>query len=53
MVVRHKMLVVSHIVCAGEPSKYDLIANVCHEGRSRDEGVYKVHMHRKVEDVWY
>ena len=33
-------------------SKYDLIANVVHDGRP-DTGSYRVHMHRKVEDQWY
>ncbi|PSC71207.1 U4 tri-snRNP-associated 2 [Micractinium conductrix] len=34
------------------PSKYDLCANVVHEGKA-GEGTYRVHVHRKVEDQWY
>lgn len=34
------------------PSKYDLVANVVHEGKA-GAGLYRVHIHRKVEDVWY
>ncbi len=34
------------------PAKYDLVANIVHEGKA-GEGVYKVHVHRKVEDIWY
>jgi U4/U6.U5 tri-snRNP-associated protein 2 len=33
-------------------SKYNLIANVVHDGQP-DQGTYRVHMHRKVEDQWY
>lgn len=45
------------IVCAdkagkSQGSKYDLIANVVHDGLP-DTGSYRVHMHRKVEDQWY
>lgn len=29
------------------PSKYDLVANVVHEGKA-GEGLYRVHIHRKV-----
>ena len=35
-----------------QPSKYDLIANVVHDGLP-DQGSFRVHMHRKVEDQWY
>ena len=35
-----------------QPSKYDLIANVVHDGLP-DQGTFRVHMHRKVEDQWY
>ena len=34
------------------PSKYNLIANVVHDGQP-DQGSYRVHMHRKIEDQWY
>ncbi|KAI3435999.1 hypothetical protein D9Q98_002056 [Chlorella vulgaris] len=34
------------------PSKYDLVASVVHEGKA-GQGLYRVHIHRKVEDVWY
>lgn len=33
-------------------SKYNLIANVVHDGQA-DQGSYRAHMHRKVEDQWY
>lgn len=33
------------------PSKYNLIANVCHDGKA-GEGVYRCHIHRKAEDLW-
>lgn len=36
----------------GQRSKYDLIANVVHDGQA-DQGSFRVHMHRKVEDQWY
>ncbi len=32
-------------------TKYDLIANIVHEGKA-GEGVYRLHMHRKVEEIW-
>jgi len=31
---------------------YDLIATVSHEG-SFEDGIYKVYIHRKIEDIWY
>ncbi|MEW5299850.1 MAG: hypothetical protein WDW36_002824 [Sanguina aurantia] len=34
------------------PSKYDLIANVVHDGKA-GEGTYRVHVHRKAEGIWY
>mmetsp|Transcript_3367 Transcript_3367/g.6997 ORF Transcript_3367/g.6997 Transcript_3367/m.6997 type:complete len:480 (-) Transcript_3367:88-1527(-) len=34
------------------PSKYNLVANMCHEGKP-GAGTYKVHIHRKSEDMWY
>lgn len=33
-------------------SKYDLVANVVHDGQA-DQGSFRGHMHRKVEDQWY
>lgn len=31
------------------PSKYDLVANVVHEGKAgQGQGLYRVHIHRKV-----
>lgn len=38
------------------PSKYDLVANVVHEGRAGQQtaqAAYKVHIQRKVENQWY
>ena len=32
-------------------SKYDLICNIVHEGKA-GEGVYRLHAHRKVEEIW-
>ncbi len=34
------------------PSKYDLVANILHEGKA-GEGAYRAHIHRKSEDAWY
>ncbi|CAI0440100.1 unnamed protein product [Linum tenue] len=34
------------------PSKYDLIANLVHDGRPK-EGSYRVFVHRKSEELWY
>ncbi|KAJ3048675.1 hypothetical protein HK097_010314 [Rhizophlyctis rosea] len=35
------------------PTKYDLVANIIHEGGSRSiEGNYKVHVHCKAKDQW-
>ena len=44
-------------VCSGTDgrdarSKYDLVANLCHEGKA-GEGSYRVHIQRKVEGIWY
>ncbi|EFJ52408.1 ubiquitin-specific protease 39, partial [Volvox carteri f. nagariensis] len=36
----------------GSSSKYDLVANLVHDGKA-DSGTYRVHVHRKVEDIWY
>jgi U4/U6.U5 tri-snRNP-associated protein 2 len=33
-------------------SKYDLAANVVHDGKAGG-GTYRVHVHRKSEDSWY
>ncbi|GMH34486.1 hypothetical protein BSKO_02320 [Bryopsis sp. KO-2023] len=33
-------------------ARFDLVANVCHDGKA-NEGTYRVHVHRKVEDAWY
>lgn len=38
------------------PSKYDLIANVIHEGKAGQQtggAPYKVHVQRSVEKTWY
>ncbi|MEW5319670.1 MAG: hypothetical protein WDW38_010810 [Sanguina aurantia] len=37
---------------SSQPSKYDLIANVVHDGKA-GEGTYRVHVHRKAEGIWY
>jgi len=37
---------------APPPSKYNLIANVCHDGKA-GEGVYRCHIHRAADDLWY
>ncbi|KAK3268332.1 hypothetical protein CYMTET_23159 [Cymbomonas tetramitiformis] len=34
------------------PSKYNLVANICHDGKPGD-GTYKSHIHRKSEEMWY
>lgn len=50
------------ILCAGPdgktsvPSKYDLIANVVHEGKAGQQtgtAPYRAHIHRGVEKAWY
>mmetsp|Transcript_8659 Transcript_8659/g.14930 ORF Transcript_8659/g.14930 Transcript_8659/m.14930 type:complete len:501 (+) Transcript_8659:1-1503(+) len=33
-------------------SKYDLIVNTVHDGKA-DQGLYRVHVQRKVEEIWY
>jgi len=33
-------------------SKYDLIANICHEGKP-DKGAYKAHIFHRPTDTWY
>ena len=36
------------------PATYDLIANVMHDGDAKEvQGTFKVHIHRKSEDIWY
>lgn len=38
------------------PSRYDLIANVVHEGKAGQQtsgAPYRVHVHRAVEKAWY
>jgi U4/U6.U5 tri-snRNP-associated protein 2 len=32
--------------------KYDLIANICHEG-TPDDGFYKIHLRNKYKKEWY
>jgi U4/U6.U5 tri-snRNP-associated protein 2 len=34
------------------PTKYNLIANICHEGKF-DKGAYKIHVYHKPKDTWY
>jgi len=33
--------------------KYDLVANIRHEGKPDETGTYKVHIHNKAIDKWY
>lgn len=33
-------------------TKYDLVANMVHEGKQPCEGSYRLHVHRKVEEIW-
>ena len=35
------------------PSRYDLVANIVHEGKTAKEGSYRVHLHRRSEEGWY
>lgn len=36
-----------------EETRYDLVANICHEGRTGPgNGIYKVHVHCKAKDQW-
>ena len=41
-----------HVPAGAEGSKYDLIANMVHDGKLPTEGSYLAHIHRKVEDIW-
>eukprot|EP00803_Ostreobium_quekettii_P000247 evm.model.scf_77.7 EVM.evm.TU.scf_77.7 scf_77:133904-141766(+) len=36
-------------------ARYNLVANVCHEGggEKAGRGMYRAHVHRRVEDAWY
>lgn len=34
------------------PTKYDLVANICHDGKP-DKGTYRVHIYHKSSDTWY
>lgn len=34
------------------PTKYDLIANICHDGKP-DKGTYRVHVYHDSSDTWY
>lgn len=36
----------------GESTTYNLIANICHEGKASD-GTYKIHIHHKRLDQWF
>lgn len=38
--------------CQPLPSKYDLVANVVHEGEPVG-GTYRVHVHRNADANWY
>ncbi len=33
-------------------SKYDLVANLVHDGK-KGEGAFRAHVHRKVEEIWW
>ena len=35
------------------PSKYNLIANICHEGKTAEEGTYKVQVRHKALNEWF
>ncbi len=34
------------------PTRYDLIANIVHEGKP-DKGTYKIHILQKATETWY
>lgn len=36
----------------GAPARYDLVANVAHEGPAAG-GAFKAHVHRRSEGAWY
>ena len=38
--------------CAGAASKYDLVANLVHDGAA-GRGVYRAHIQRRSEGTWY
>lgn len=51
--MRHTCVCVTVTACAGaEGSKYDLVANIVHDGRA-GEGTYRAHVQRKAEEIWY
>ncbi|KAI8923126.1 hypothetical protein BC831DRAFT_472634, partial [Entophlyctis helioformis] len=49
-----KGLDMSEYTETGESARYDLVANICHEGRpGPGNGVYKVHLLSKGKDQWF
>ncbi|KAJ3158055.1 hypothetical protein HDU89_000438 [Geranomyces variabilis] len=34
-------------------TRYDLVANICHEGLSAASGSYRVHVHDRAKDQWF
>lgn len=43
---------VSSFATQKEPTKYDLIANICHDGKA-DAGTYRVHIYHEARDTWF
>jgi U4/U6.U5 tri-snRNP-associated protein 2 len=40
------------LACTGtSSSRYDLIANIVHDGKA-GQGTYRAHIQRKVEEIW-
>jgi len=35
-----------------QPTKYDLVGNVCHDGKP-DKGTYRIHVYNRPTDTWY
>ncbi|KAJ3413596.1 U4/U6.U5 tri-snRNP-associated protein 2 [Chytridiales sp. JEL 0842] len=49
-----KNLDISEIIPDLKDARYDLVANICHEGKSGSgNGTYKVHIHSKGNDQWF
>jgi len=46
-------LLSAHFETARVSTRYDLIANICHEGKPAEGGSYRVHMFHRSTDTWY
>jgi len=44
--------IVASFAANKEATKYDLIANICHDGKP-DQGTYRVHIYHAARDTWF